>query len=261
MTVACCNENGTQWIGEVESTPGTPTIIPGNQPQWTDLVETVQNCRARTNGQQFSAKMEYNGRYQITKVTYPPAVAGGAESSVTYNYDSSGNCTSITNELGHTSYYLYDTYGRCLTYMEPLNAPDHNGAGNVAYRQWDWRYDRKIAGVTYGGWSHTSEEWGVQIEPAFNAAGQRRMTAREFDLQNRIVVEQSGWIQPAGEVGSWNPWYPGPDLETHSFTYDENGQKKTFTDPRNRVTHLRVRPAQPAQENDRAGQSGHGNQL
>ena len=209
---------------------------PGDHPEWTDLVKTVQNGRARINGQPFSAKMEYNGRYQITKVTYPAAAQGGAQSSVTYNYDFSGNCSSITNELGHTSYYLYDAYGRCITYIEPLNAPDHNGAGNVPYRQWDWRYDRKIAGVTHGGWSHTSREWGVQIEPAFNAAGQRRMTAREFDLQNRIVVEQSGWIQPAGEIGTANPWYPGPDLETHSYTYDENGQKKTFTDPRNRVT-------------------------
>ncbi len=209
----------------------------GNHPEWTDLVKTVLNCRARTNGQQFSAKMEYNGRYQITKVTYPPAVAGGAESSVTYNYDSSGNCTSIKNELGHTSYYLYDVYGRCITYIEPLNAPDHNGTGNVAYRQWDWRYDRKIGGNTHAATSHTSKDWAVQIDPVFNAAGQRRVTAREFDLQNRIVAEQTGWIQPPGEIGSGNPWYPGPDLETHRYTYDENGQKQTFTDPRDRVTH------------------------
>ncbi|HEV2841930.1 MAG TPA: RHS repeat-associated core domain-containing protein [Chthoniobacterales bacterium] len=209
---------------------------PGDHPEWTDLVKTVQNCRARQNGMQFSAKMEYNGRHQITKVIYPPAVSGGAESSVSYNYDPYGNCTSITNELGHTSYYSYDSYGRCTSYTEPLNATGADCNGNVASRRWDWFYDRKIAGVTYAATSHTSKEWRVQVEPAFNAAGQRRMTAREHDLQNRIMVEQTGWIQPAGIIGPGNPWYPGPDLETHSYTYDENGQKKTFTDPRSRVT-------------------------
>ncbi len=69
--------------------------------------------------------------------------------------------------------------------MQPHSDPFRNS-------QWDWRYNGKIAGVTHGGWSHTSREWGVQIEPAFNAAGQRRMTAREFDLQNRIVRPEEG---------------------------------------------------------------------
>lgn len=217
---------------EVEETRYT-YYGPGNQPQWTDLVETVQNSRARQNGKAFSAKMEYNGRGQITKVTYP-ATDSGADPFVTYDYDLNGNCISIRNELGHVSYYTYDHYGRCTSYTEPLNAPGWDGTGNVASRRWDWVYDRRINGVSYSASAHTSKEWRAQIEPASNSAGDRRMTAREHDLQNRIVVEQTGWIQPGSQpLGNW---YAGPDLETHRYTYDKNGQKETFTDPRDRVT-------------------------
>ena len=70
----------------------------------------------------------------------------------------------------------------------------------------------------------------------FNSAGQRRATARTFDVNNRIVSEQTGLIQPVGPIGPDNPWVSGPDTETHRITYDANGQKQTSTDPLGRVT-------------------------
>ena len=99
--------------GQGEFTKYTYYGGPNNHPEWTDLVETVQNCRARNQGQPFSAKMEYNGRHQVTKVIYPAAAPGGNASFVQYGYDQKGDCISIRNELGHTSYYSYDPYGRC----------------------------------------------------------------------------------------------------------------------------------------------------
>src|SRR5205814_6003648 len=54
------------------------------------------------------------------------------------------------------------------------------------------------------------------------------------DLQNRIATESTGWIQPAGPIGNWY-WSP-TDGENHSWTYNENGQKSSYTDPRGRLT-------------------------
>jgi YD repeat-containing protein len=115
---------------------------------------------------------------------------------------------------------------------EPLNDC------GAASRTWNWIYDRVIdGGSALRASLHTSKEWRVQVEPAFNVAGERRMTARWFDVNDRITLEQTGWIQPPGEIGINNPWYPGPDIETHHFSYDENGQKSSYTDPLGRVTN------------------------
>src|SRR5205085_1257082 len=163
-----------------------------------------------------------------------PSTGLSSTPTVTYGYDDHGNCTSTTDEMGHTSTYTYDTYRRCTSYVEPLNSPDA-WDNNIASRRWDWLYDRWIIdGVGPRDQStHTKNEWRIQIGPGFNYLGDRPMTARAHDLQNRIIIEQTGWIQPPGAIGNW---YPSGDLETHYFGYDENGQKKTYIDPMNRTT-------------------------
>src|SRR5207249_3093306 len=81
-------------------------------------VETMTEGRARHDGR-FTVRMTYNGRHQVTSVEY----AGSSAPTVHYGYDNYGNCTSITDELGHRSEYTYDSYRRCTSYTEPLNAP------------------------------------------------------------------------------------------------------------------------------------------
>jgi RHS repeat-associated protein len=157
-------------------------------------------------------------------------------------YDDYGNCIEIWNELRQKSSYEYDSYRRCIRYTEPLNAPDWTGnpdpATFIPARTWNWIYDRWIdvdgIGQQRDAYAHTKNEWRIQIEPAFNAAGDRRMTARAHDLQNRVSVESTGWIQPAGPIGNWY-WSP-TDGENHFFTYDANGQKSSYTDPQGRLT-------------------------
>ena len=139
--------------------------------------------------------------------------------------------------MGYKTTYEYDDYRRCTKLVEDLNAPSWDGSGTVVDRTWNWIYDRYSPNGTYHpSSSHTSKEWRVQIGPAFNPGGERRMTARTFDLNNRMTSEQSGWIQPPGAIGPDNPWHSSPDAETHYFTYDANGQKSSYTDPRGRLT-------------------------
>jgi RHS repeat-associated protein len=200
-------------------------------------VFTVSDARSRTAGKDFSTRMTYNGRHQVLTVECA-GTTGGPNPTVTYGYDPYGNRTSITDELGHTQTDTYDFYRRRTSHTEPLNSYDWKGCEIVASRTWNWFYDRWIDGIGQReAYSHTANEWRIQIEPAFNAAGDRRMTARAHDVNNRLITESTGWIQPYhADPNQMGDWYYGPDGENHYFTYDENGQKKTFTDPQNRLT-------------------------
>jgi YD repeat-containing protein len=180
--------------------------------------------------------MEHNGRHQVTKVHYRPT-GGSSDPTVTYEYDWYGNCKAIVDELGHRKDYTYDAYRRCTSLTEQLNAPGSDCSGTVASRRWDWIYDRVIdgIGIPFSAFSHTSKEWRIQVEPEFNAAHERRGTSRTFDINNRITSEQTGLIQlPNQALGTLQP-VPGT-TETHSFAYDADGQKSSYTDPLQRVT-------------------------
>jgi RHS repeat-associated protein len=201
-------------------------------------VETTKEGRARINGKDFSTRMTYNGRHQIIAVEYAGMIGATNNPTVRYGYDAYGNCTWISDELAqypqdpnHTKRYEYDFYRRCTAYIEPLNAPGWNGTASVSERRWEWIYDRYIPGIGGKGAStHTGKSWRIQIEPAFNAAGDRRLTARLHDLENRVTLESSGWIVTAN--GSW---VYGSDAETHSYTFDANGNKSSYTDPQGRL--------------------------
>jgi RHS repeat-associated protein len=206
-----------------------------DDPSHPDLVHKVIDGRARLNGAPYSTRMEYNGRNRVLAVHYAPTGVN-SDPMVSYGYNVYGDCTSITDELGHTCTFAYDSYRRCISYTEPLNAHDWKGTPDtiVSSRTWDWIYDRYIPETgLHDASAHTGNEWRVQIEPGFNAAGERKMTARWHDLQNRAIMEQSGWVQRPTYIGDW---YWSNDGETHYFSYDENGQKKSYTDPQGRLT-------------------------
>ncbi|MEY2484216.1 MAG: hypothetical protein QOK24_2744 [Verrucomicrobiota bacterium] len=200
-----------------------------------ERVATISYPWSRAAGASVGVTLTYNGRHKIIREEYP-ATSPGPNPFKSYGYDDYGDCTSITDEMGHSSAYEYDSYRRCTSYTEPLHASDWNGTLGVVVpdRTWDWLYDRWIDGIGQrDAYAHTKNEWRIQIEPAFNAAGDRRMTARAHDLQNRVIIESTGWIQPAGSIGNW---YFSADGENHFFTYDANGQKSSFTDPQGRLT-------------------------
>jgi YD repeat-containing protein len=206
--------------------PGDPGGIP-------DSVKTVSDGRSRGAGKDFSTRMTYNGRHQVLTVEYAGMNNASDNPMVRYGYDRNGNCTSITNELGHTSSYVYDLYRRCIRYIEPLNAQDWEGGSIVAARTWEWIYDRWFdnTATLYDSSAHTSKQWRVQVEPEFNSSHDRRLSAHKFDANDRIIEESTGLWQ-AGD-GSW---HGGADTEVHHYSYDENGQKSSYTDPLNRLT-------------------------
>jgi RHS repeat-associated protein len=152
-----------------------------------------------------------------------------ANSSVEYSYDQYGNCTTVTTKnsaaqvLEQTT-YEYDAYRRCTVMRE--------SAHTTQSRKWNWYYDRYFDSVGLLDASrHTSKQWRVQVEPAYDASGNRRLSAHKFDYQDQITEESSGLYEAADGT-----WHAGPDTEVHYFTYDKNGSKASSTDPQGRLT-------------------------
>src|SRR2546423_256154 len=152
-----------------------------------------------------------------------------AGASLEYSYDKYGNCTAKTtrssdNLILEQSTYEYDGYRRCTMMRE--------SAQTTQSRQRNWYYDRYFDGVgTIDASAHTSKQWRVQIEPAADSTGNRRLSAHKFDYEDRVIEEATGLYEAPG--GAWNL---GPDTELHHFTYDPNGNKQTYTAPRDRLT-------------------------
>jgi RHS repeat-associated protein len=143
--------------------------------------------------------------------------------SVNYEYDGNGNCTAITTlsaggAILEKTTYTYDQYKRCTSMVESAHTSQN--------RVWNWSYDGFFqwpdgSRVHVDATTHTSKQWRQQVEPAYDAAGNRKVTERVFDLNDRIVEEKTG---------------VAPDLQVQHFGYDENGQKNDYIDPRGRET-------------------------
>ena len=202
----------------------------GEQGGVPDMVKTTQDGVARRDGAAYTTKTYYNGRHQVTEVHYRPTTFS-PDPDVTYGYDLWGNRTSSTDELGHTTSTIYDEFGRPTSVVEPLNAPSWNGTGTMPSRTTRWTYERVRDGVTYAANTHVSKQWRTQTEPIFNATSERRVTVRDYDENDRLVNEQTGWIQQSsGAV------VQSADYESHSFHYDADGNRDSYTDPQGRIT-------------------------
>src|SRR3954464_6592503 len=125
-------------------------------------------------------------------------------SSIEYTYDKYGNCKAVTtkNTAGQVleqSTYTYDNYRR------PVEMAEAAQIGSTA-RRWTWYYDRWFGSQNYDPYAHTSKQWRVQVEPAYDGVGTRNLTARWFDANDRIVDEYTGVL----EFGDGH-WENGPD--------------------------------------------------
>jgi RHS repeat-associated protein len=166
------------------------------------------------------------------------AVNAWAGSLITYDYDKFGNRTAVTTQASdgrilEKTTYTYDDYRRCTSKTEAAHTlPDPP----PPERTWTWNYERYFAddpNHRYDPSAHTSKQWRLQYEPAYDSAGTRHVTVHWFDANDRIVDEYTGMIDIPGPGGGLRS---GPDTEVHHFGYDENGQKNRYTDPQTRVT-------------------------
>jgi|GEM_PF-475336 YD repeat-containing protein len=136
---------------------------------------------------------------------------GAAES---FTYDALGNRSSYENKLRGITRYTYDGRGALLTETLPVNAPDANGVSKPVVN------------------SYTYDAFGNRITSveAQGLASQRR-TTYGYDLAGRLVSQRGDEITLRDSSGVQRRGAP-----LQAWTYDERGNKTSYTDGNDKVT-------------------------
>jgi RHS repeat-associated protein len=168
------------------------------------------NMVGRTDALGRTTSYTYNSLGQkTTMVTPTPAsLTGTAASATTYTYDAFGNLTQTAAPLGRTTGSTYDANGNKTT--------DTDARGNVTSYQYDAL--NRLTATTY------------PTNPVTTST-------KSYDFRNNVIDEtdQAGHIAHhvydlSGRQTSVTKGFGMPQASTTSFTYYDDGRKKSETD-------------------------------
>jgi YD repeat-containing protein len=163
----------------------------------------------------YSTRFEYNTRGQTTKLTHDQ---DGTYAQWAYNPD--GTLASASDELGHTTSYIYDDYKRVTSVADPLN---HTTT-------FDYRLDWVDSSV------HTTSAMIAVYSPNADHPDKETHFGYDENLQRTVVREAPGTADEAwtyygyDEVGNL-AWMEDPRGNVTTFGYDERNRRISATAP------------------------------
>ncbi|PKB13885.1 LysM peptidoglycan-binding domain-containing protein [Janthinobacterium sp. 64] len=131
-----------------------------------------------------------------------------------FDYDALGNRSSYQNKLRGMTRYTYDGRGALLTETLPVNAPDASGALKPVINS--YTYD------AFGNRRTSIEAQGLASQ---------RSTTYGYDLAGRLVSQRGDEITLHDSSGATRRAAP-----QQTWTYDQRGNKTSYTDGNDKVT-------------------------
>jgi RHS repeat-associated protein len=174
----------------------------------------------------------YNARGQLTSTTFPVDPIDGQRHTITNVYYSDGTVQSTSDQLGHTTFFLYDDYKRLLIKITPQRF-----TGDTTPRTAYAYYDANGTGNDY---THTD----ANVTHASSPGGEKITTTYDENLRKASVTVADGTSDSAkisfgydnaGNLASViSPKeQPGQAFAGQSTTtsYDERNRPFSVTDP------------------------------
>ena len=166
---------------------------------------------------------------------------GGVISTSTYGYDLAGRQIAVTNGFGAVTRYEYDEAGNQTAVIDALNNRTDNvsdGAGrlittfNPLMQITRYQYD------DLGRLTRTIYPDGSFAAVAYDAAGNRVAETNQLGLVTTYTYDSASRMTNILKPVVFDPESGGPVNPQWGFAYDANGQLKSVSNPKQRMTQF-----------------------
>jgi RHS repeat-associated protein len=170
-------------------------------------------------------------------VGLPKSVSNGRSKTTSFDYDSSGNLTTITSPLGLKTTIGYDSSGRLTSRRDPRGNVSVPPSGFLT----EWTYDDvdHISTLTDARGNETDFDYDdnelLASETRTDRGSTARVTSFQYDAANRLwkttapsaATPEIRLYWPDGKLESLE----SPEGRTTSYTYDDAGELETQVEP------------------------------
>ena len=167
-------------------------------------------------------QFSYNARHQLTQTLH----ASSDNTHVDRTYDDLGNCTQVSDELGHVTQTVYDAYRRPIQVIVPVHAGGQDN--RTTYFAYEPRGSNSAALASAA--SHTRAQWSVSWEAS--SKGTERVFSPngwEFYHFRGIIATGSGAYGSVGVAA-------GAGGVSTAALYSPVGQMTSSTDAQGQTT-------------------------
>ncbi len=160
-----------------------------------------------------TTKYERDSNGNITKITNPD------NSTRTYTYDSKNNLLSETDELGHVTYYIYDTNKiNLLKKVQPLNGTDayssDAAASRFAITSYVYYSDSETPCKVKGLLKSVTDPEGNTTTYTYDQYGNKASETDAEDNTTSFTYNSVGWLQTS----------TSPEGFKTTYSYDNDGR-------------------------------------
>ena len=223
----------------------------------TQTYDAYGNIASSTDQANRTTNFEYDINGRMTKMLHPALTLGAVRAFRLYGYDTRGNNTSSTNELGKIWNTSFDAFNRPLSTTDPLNRVtkfiyDPNSPLNrspievvspvgrrtvTTYTQ-SWTYQPATVTVAYGTPQAATTSYAYDVNGKVIKMTDPRGHFTTFGYDERERVSYA--IDPAGNRSE--------------FTYDDANNLKVEVTPDGQTTHVYDAMDRPIRSTDPKGQ-------
>ncbi|MGV8972818.1 MAG: RHS repeat-associated core domain-containing protein [Rhodoglobus sp.] len=177
-------------------------------------------------------KTSYDGTGRVATTTDP------AGAVTTYGYDNAGRPVTTTDPLGHTTTTAYDNLGQVASVSDPTGAKTSYDYDVIGRQTTATDPDGVTQTTTYdrtGQVASVANATGGAQQSSYDVMGRLEYTVDSDGVSTSNSYNGAGELTSVTKDRSTSDYVPDYYTDATTYTYDEDGNRTTTTDPRGNV--------------------------